>query len=55
MRFEYESHDEGGQWWRSHGNELWEFDENGLMKRRDASINDYEIDESERKFRWPRE
>jgi uncharacterized protein len=37
-----------------HGNELWEFDENGLMKRRDASINDYKIDESERKFRWSR-
>jgi uncharacterized protein len=54
VRFEYESHDEGGQWWRSHGNELWEFEENGLMKRRDASINDYKIDESERKFRWSR-
>ena len=50
VRFEYESHDEGGQWWRSHGNELWEFDENGLMKRRDASINDYEIDETERRI-----
>jgi nuclear transport factor 2 (NTF2) superfamily protein len=54
VRFEYESHDQDGQWWRSHGNELWEFDENGLMKRRDASINDYKIDESERKFRWSR-
>ena len=54
VRFEYESHDREGQWWRSHGNELWEFDENGLMKRRDASINDYKIDESERKFRWER-
>ncbi len=54
VRFEYESHDEGGQWWRSHGNELWEFDENGLMKRRDASINDYKIDESERRYRWER-
>ncbi len=54
VRFEYESHDVDGQWWRSHGNELWEFDENGLMKRREASINDYKIDESERKFRWPR-
>jgi uncharacterized protein len=54
VRFEYESHDADGQWWRSHGNELWEFDENGLMKRRDASINDYKIDESERKFRWER-
>ena len=55
VRFEYESRDEAGQWWRSHGNELWEFDENGLMRRRDASINDYRIDESERKFRWERE
>jgi uncharacterized protein len=54
VRFEYESHDKDGQWWRSHGNELWEFDTNGLMKRRDASINDYKIEESERKFRWPR-
>ena len=54
VRFEYESHDAEGQWWRSHGNELWEFDENGLMRRRDASINDYKIDESERKFRWAR-
>lgn len=53
VRFEYESRDRDGQWWRSHGNELWEFDENGLMRRRDASINDYEIDESERKYRWP--
>ena len=55
VRFEYESRDEDGQWWRSHGNELWEFDANGLMRRRDASINDYKIDESERKFRWERE
>ena len=54
VRFEYESHDKDGQWWRSHGNEHWEFDENGLMRRRDASINDYKIDESERKFRWSR-
>jgi uncharacterized protein len=54
VRFEYESHDQDGQWWRSHGNELWEFDENGLMKRRDASINDYKIEESERRFRWKR-
>ena len=50
VRFEYESHDKDGQWWRSHGNELWEFDENGLMERRDASINDYRIDESERRI-----
>src|SRR5215218_8783741 len=54
VRFEYESNDAEGQWWRSHGNELWEFDESGLMRRRDASINDYEIEESERKFRWSR-
>jgi len=52
VRFEYESRDAEGLWWRSHGNELWEFDENGLMRRRDASINDYKIEESERKFRW---
>ena len=54
VRFEYESHDESGQWWRSHGNEHWEFDDEGYMRRRDASINDYKIDESERKFRWDR-
>ncbi len=54
VRFEYESHDKDGQWWRSHGNELWEFDERGLMRRRDASINDYKIDESERRYRWER-
>lgn len=51
VRFAYESQDMEGRWWRSHGNEHWEFDENGLMQRRDASINDYEIEESERKFR----
>jgi len=50
VRFEYESRDTEGQWWRSHGNELWEFDVNGLMKRRDASINDYKIEESERRI-----
>ncbi|HET7744124.1 MAG TPA: DUF1348 family protein [Gaiellaceae bacterium] len=50
VRFEYESRDVDGQWWRSHGNEHWEFDENGLMRRRDASINDYPIDESERRI-----
>lgn len=50
VRFEYESHDSGGQWWRSHGNELWEFNEDGLMVRRDASINDYKIDPSERRI-----
>ena len=50
VRFEYECHDAQGRWWRSHGNELWEFDENGLMRRRDASINDYRIEESERRI-----
>jgi len=49
VRFEYESRDADGQWWRSHGNEHWEFDENGLMRRRDASINDYKIKENERR------
>ena len=50
VRFEYESHDPSGQWWRSHGNEHWEFDELGYMRRRDASINDYRIDESDRRI-----
>jgi uncharacterized protein len=50
VRFEYESRDADGQWWRSHGNEHWEFDENGLMSRRDASINDYKIAEHERRI-----
>ncbi|MDC0598244.1 nuclear transport factor 2 family protein, partial [Gammaproteobacteria bacterium] len=53
VRFAYEWHDEAGNWFRSYGNENWEFDENGLMKVRRASINDLAIDESERKFRWP--
>jgi len=53
VRFAYESHDESGQWWRSYGNENWEFDQVGLMKRRHASINDLRIQESERLFRWP--
>ena len=52
VRFVYESHDVHGQWWRSFGNELWEFDENGLMQRREASINDLKITEAERRFRW---
>lgn len=47
VRFQYESHDSSGQWWRSYGNELWEFDEQGYMRRREASINDVAIDESE--------
>jgi hypothetical protein len=50
VRLEYESRDADGQWWRSHGNEHWEFDENGLMQHRDASINDYKIEESERRI-----
>ena len=50
VRFEYESHDAEGQWWRSHGNEHWEFDEHGLMRRRDASINDYAIEQHERRI-----
>jgi uncharacterized protein len=54
VRFEYECHDAEGQWLRSHGNESWEFDENGLMCRRDASINDFKIANTERKFRWTR-
>ncbi len=51
VRFEYEWHDEIGQWYRSHGNEHWEFDELGYMRRRDASINDVKIQESERRYR----
>jgi nuclear transport factor 2 (NTF2) superfamily protein len=50
VRFEYESRDPAGQWWRSHGNEHWEFDDNGLMRRRDASINDYRIEADERRI-----
>lgn len=51
VRFEYEYHNEQGQWYRAYGNENWEFDENGLMKKRFASINDLEIDESERRVK----
>ena len=54
VRFEYEWHDDAGQWWRSHGNENWEFDPDGYMARRYASINDQPIAESDRKFRWDR-
>jgi nuclear transport factor 2 (NTF2) superfamily protein len=54
VRFEYEWHDAAGQWWRSYGNENWEFDERGLMRKRFASINDLAIAENERKFRWAR-
>ncbi|MDQ6650597.1 MAG: nuclear transport factor 2 family protein [Actinomycetota bacterium] len=50
VRFEYECHDASGQWWRSHGNEHWEFDESGLMRRRDASINDYPIEAADRRI-----
>ncbi len=54
VRFEYEWHDDSGQWYRSYGNEQWEFAENGLMRRREASINDVRIQEADRKFRWER-
>jgi len=50
VRFEYESRDADGQWWRSYGNEQWEFDENGLMARRYASINDLKITSGERRI-----
>ncbi|MFN2378370.1 MAG: DUF1348 family protein [Candidatus Binatia bacterium] len=53
VRFAYEWRDSDGNWWRSHGNENWEFDENGLMRLRLASINDQSIHESDRKLRWP--
>ena len=53
VRFEYEWHDTAGQWWRSYGNEMWEFNASGLMARRYASINDLPIAESERKYHWP--
>jgi len=53
VRFAYEWHNQHGEWFRSYGNENWEFDENGLMRRRYASINDLPIQESERKFHWP--
>jgi hypothetical protein len=52
VRFAYEHHDAAGNWFRSHGNEQWEFDENGLMRRREASINDVPIAEADRKFLW---
>jgi hypothetical protein len=54
VRFQYESHDQAGQWWRSYGNELWEFDANGLMSRREASINDVPIEEKDRRIFGPR-
>lgn len=53
VRFAYEWHDDSGHWFRSYGNENWEFDDDGLMRTRHASINDLPIEESERKYRWP--
>lgn len=53
VRFAYEWHDDSGHWFRSYGNENWEFASDGLMQRRFASINDMPINESERKFHWP--
>lgn len=53
VRFQYEWHDDSGNWFRAHGNENWEFDERGLMRRREASINDVPIRESDRMFHWP--
>jgi nuclear transport factor 2 (NTF2) superfamily protein len=55
VRFAYEWHDDSGTWYRSYGNENWEFDENGLMRKRLASINDLPIHPSERKFHWNRD
>jgi uncharacterized protein len=54
VRFQYECRDASGQWWRSYGNEQWEFDEQGYMRRREASINDVRIEESERRIDGPR-
>jgi nuclear transport factor 2 (NTF2) superfamily protein len=54
VRFQYEWHDAEGRWWRSYGNENWEFDDQGLMRRREASINDVAIEESERRIHGPR-
>ncbi|MCI2419973.1 nuclear transport factor 2 family protein [Saccharopolyspora sp. K220] len=54
VRFQYECHDADGQYWRSYGNELWEFTEDGLMRRREASINDVPITEAERRILGPR-
>jgi uncharacterized protein len=54
VRFQYECRDAAGQWWRSYGNELWEFDDAGLTARREASINDVAIDESQRRYFGPR-
>lgn len=54
VRFQYECRDRDGQWWRSYGNELWEFDGHGLMRRREASIDDVRIEESDRRIFGPR-
>ncbi|MCV7258638.1 nuclear transport factor 2 family protein [Mycobacterium shimoidei] len=54
VRFQYEWHDDAGQWYRSYGNELWEFTDTGLMARREASINDVAISESQRRYFGPR-
>ena len=53
VRFAYEHHDDNGFWFRAYGNENWEFDDKGLMRRRIASINEHPIAEADRKFRWP--
>jgi nuclear transport factor 2 (NTF2) superfamily protein len=53
VRFQYEWRADDGTWYRAHGNEQWEFDEHGLMRRRDASINDVPIEAADRKFLWP--
>ncbi len=53
VRFAYEWRDDSGSWFRAYGNENWEFDDDGLMRRRIASINDLPIDEADRKYRWP--
>ena len=53
VRFAYEFHDDAGNWFRAYGNENWEFDDDGLMRKRFASINDLPIKESDRKFLWP--
>ncbi|MGV9601762.1 nuclear transport factor 2 family protein [Streptosporangium sandarakinum] len=54
VRFQYEWHDAAGRWWRSYGNELWEFDDRGLMRRREASIDDVAITEADRRIHGPR-
>lgn len=53
VRFQYEWRDDSGNWYRAHGNEQWEFDAAGLMRRRDASINDVSISQADRRFHWP--